>query len=80
MLILTRKIGESVVIGDHIVVGVLEVNGTRIRLGIEAPPQWVKKWAGLSGWRWSGSVVGNTFPTKASDRVCPRRVSPQQVE
>ncbi len=39
MLVLTRKIGERVVIGGQIMIEVLEVNGTRIRLGIEAPPQ-----------------------------------------
>ena len=39
MLVLTRKIGESVVIGGQIVIKVLELNETRIRLGIEAPPQ-----------------------------------------
>ena len=38
MLILTRKIGESIIIGDNIRVVVLEVRGRQIRLGIEAPP------------------------------------------
>ncbi len=37
MLILTRKIGESILIGDNIRVMVLEVRGRQIRLGIEAP-------------------------------------------
>ena len=37
MLVLTRKPGESVVIGDGIKVKVLSVNGTSIRLGVEAP-------------------------------------------
>ena len=36
MLVLTRKVGESIVIGDGIVVRVLETGG-RVRLGIEAP-------------------------------------------
>jgi carbon storage regulator len=39
MLVLSRKVGESVVIGDRIVVQVLQVNGQRIRLGFEAPPE-----------------------------------------
>ncbi len=39
MLVLTRKLGERVVIGGQIVIEVLEVNESRIRLGIEAPPQ-----------------------------------------
>ena len=38
MLVLTRKVGESIVIGDGIVVRVLEVGG-RVRLGIDAPPE-----------------------------------------
>jgi flagellar assembly factor FliW len=37
VLILTRKMGESIIIGDNIRVVVLEVRGRQIRLGIEAP-------------------------------------------
>ena len=37
MLVLTRKAGERIVIDDSIVVEVLEVQGNRIRLGIQAP-------------------------------------------
>lgn len=37
MLALTRKKGESIIIGDNIVIKVLEVNGDKVRLGIEAP-------------------------------------------
>ena len=37
MLVLTRKSGERIAIGDNIVITVLEVQGKRIRLGIEAP-------------------------------------------
>ena len=37
MLILTRRIGEGLIIGDNIRVVVLEVRGKQIRLGIEAP-------------------------------------------
>ena len=38
MLILTRKVDEAVVIGDHIKVKVIQIRGKQIRLGIEAPP------------------------------------------
>ena len=37
MLVITRKLGERLLIGDDIVVTVLEVNGQRVRLGIDAP-------------------------------------------
>ncbi len=37
MLVLTRRSGESVMIGDQVVVTVVEVRGDVVRLGIEAP-------------------------------------------
>ena len=37
MLVLTRKIGESIQTGDQVIVQVLEVRGGRARLGITAP-------------------------------------------
>jgi len=37
MLVLTRRAGESVVIGDDIVITVLEARGDVVRLGINAP-------------------------------------------
>ena len=37
MLILPRKIGEQVQIGDAITVTVLDVDGEKVRLGIEVP-------------------------------------------
>lgn len=37
MLILTRKLGESILIGDEIKVTFLEIRGKQIRVGIEAP-------------------------------------------
>jgi flagellar assembly factor FliW len=37
LLILTRKIGESILVGDNIRLVVLEIRGRQIRLGIEAP-------------------------------------------
>jgi carbon storage regulator len=39
MLVLSRTTGERIVIGNDIVVTVLEVGRGRIRLGIEAPPE-----------------------------------------
>ena len=37
MLVLSRKVGERIVIGDGIVLQVLSVQGNRVRLGIAAP-------------------------------------------
>ena len=39
MLILTRRIGESVYIGDDVRLTVLGVRGTQVRIGINAPKE-----------------------------------------
>jgi carbon storage regulator len=37
MLVLTRKVGERIHIGDSIVVTVVRIQGDKVRLGVEAP-------------------------------------------
>ncbi len=37
MLVLSRKLGESIMIGDRIVVTVTRLNNGQVRLGIDAP-------------------------------------------
>jgi carbon storage regulator len=37
MLILTRKLGEKIAIGDDITITLVEIKGTQVKLGIEAP-------------------------------------------
>ena len=39
MLILTRRVGESLIIGDHIVINILSVKGNQIRIGVKAPKE-----------------------------------------
>ena len=39
MLILTRRPGESIQVGDEIEISVLEIRGNQVRLGINAPAE-----------------------------------------
>ena len=39
MLVLSRKVGERILIGDQIAITVVRVSGGGVRLGIEAPPE-----------------------------------------
>ncbi|UUO07988.1 carbon storage regulator [Blastopirellula sp. J2-11] len=39
MLVLTRKPGETIRIGDDIVVTISQLKGGRVRIGIDAPPE-----------------------------------------
>ena len=38
MLVLTRKVGERIQLGDKITVTLVKISGNMVRLGIEAPP------------------------------------------
>ena len=39
MLILTRRVGETIVIGDDVIVTVLGIKGNQVRIGINAPKE-----------------------------------------
>ena len=39
MLILTRRVGESLMVGDDITVTVLGVKGNQVRIGVKAPKE-----------------------------------------
>lgn len=37
MLVLTRKVGQNIMVGEDIRISVIEVRGKQVRLGVEAP-------------------------------------------
>ena len=39
MLILTRRVGESLMIGDDVTITVLGVKGNQVRIGVKAPKE-----------------------------------------
>lgn len=39
MLILTRRIGEAIIIGDNVGINILGVKGNQIKIGIDAPQE-----------------------------------------
>jgi carbon storage regulator len=59
MLVLSRKIGDKIVIGDGIEVTVVEIKGRQVRLGIQAP-------AKVPVWR--GELVQGAKPVVARER------------
>ena len=39
MLILTRRIGEKIIIGDDVIISMVGLKGSQVRIGTEAPPE-----------------------------------------
>jgi len=62
MLVLSRKPGEKVVIGNGITVTVVEVKGNRVRLGIDAPEQVRILRAELACWQ--NATAGSDEPAE----------------
>lgn len=60
MLVLTRRLGETLVIGDNIKVRVLGISGGQVRIGIEAPQE-------VSVQR--EEIIGTPSGVKRSDRT-----------
>ena len=38
MVVISRKKGDAIVIGDGIIISVVEIRGDKVRLGVESPP------------------------------------------
>ena len=39
MLVLSRKVGERILVGDQVTITVVRITGGGVRIGIEAPPE-----------------------------------------
>jgi carbon storage regulator len=65
MLVLSRKIGEAIVIGDNIVISVSRVAGNRVTLGIEAPDD-------VRVLRSELTPTGDSFPAKSQEPAAER--------
>ncbi|MCA9158459.1 MAG: carbon storage regulator [Planctomycetales bacterium] len=50
MLVLSRKAGQRIVISEEITITVLEVLGSRVRIGVEAPASVVIRRSELAAW------------------------------
>ena len=62
MLVVSRKIGERILIGDKIVVTVVKIGSGGVRIGIEAPSSWhsfaaMASCSGVTGT--SGNLTGS---------------------
>lgn len=60
MLILTRRLGESIQIGNEVVVTITRIQGGNVRIGIEAPHDVMIVRSEICG-----EVGGFSFPTAA---------------
>jgi carbon storage regulator len=75
MLILTRRVGESVVIGEDVTVTVLGVKGNQVRIGINAPKT-VSVHREEIFERIKNGRGGTEGPTTTDEQGAPREVLP----
>jgi len=57
MLVLTRKVGERIQLGDNITVTLVKINGSVVRIGIDAPPEMVVVREELAGGKKTPSIA-----------------------
>jgi carbon storage regulator len=77
VLILTRRVGENVIIGDDIVISVIEVRGDAVRIGINAPRDVAvhreEVWLQLQDANRSAASSSETAVSAAVDELVRRR-------
>ncbi|HEY2414732.1 MAG TPA: carbon storage regulator [Pirellulaceae bacterium] len=57
MLVLTRKVGERIQLGDNITVTLVKISGSVVRIGIDAPPEMVVMRQELAGGKKAPSIA-----------------------
>lgn len=70
MLVLTRKVGESIRIGDDVVVSVVELKGGRVRLSFDAPKEVGILRGELVAHPQQHQELQQDSPTEQNDRQC----------
>ena len=76
MLILTRRVGESVVIGEDVTVTVLGVKGNQVRIGINAPKHVAVHREEIFERIKSGRTAGDGTATSDGEAHNPRETLP----
>ena len=66
MLVLSRKVGERILIGDQVAITVVRINATTVRLGIDAPSKMVVVREELASTDGEAKAKDRSAPTAAS--------------
>ena len=64
MLVMTRKVGERIVIGDNVTITVVRIAGGMVRIGIDAPPEYTVVRRELTG---DSAVVTESSPASQEE-------------